>query len=305
MLKALAVYDFQCHAKRVINFDPGITVLTGCNGAGKSALMRALRWVCFNQWPGPADSFIAHGKELAHVKLWTESSKIERLKGKQDGRPVNLYRLDGADLAFDSVDRRSTPNAVRIAHRLTADNFQGQFDAQFWFSLSSGDVAKALNKIVNLDAIDRSLACVSSDLRTARAEASVCEQRLESCTNLTESLAWTEQANEQLSSIEAIEQQIASISARIDAVETSISEAAGIASLRDNASELILGGKKAINAYLEAARAATRLQSTESAINQIQELDACQKRSQTLLKQSQDRLRKALEQRCPLCNRAP
>src|SRR6516225_3143706 len=120
MLKCLSLTNWQNHERRIINFDPLCTTIVGDNGAGKSAIIRAIRWVAFNEWVGKADGFITWGKETSHVRLWTGEHRIERIKGGGS----NLYVLDGHRYKFDVVNRRSPPDPVVGALHLGRDNFQ-------------------------------------------------------------------------------------------------------------------------------------------------------------------------------------
>lgn len=168
MIERLQAQNFQRHEKLRVKFGPKTTTIVGPSDAGKSSVMRAIRWLAFNR--PLSDSFIRRGQDSCSVKLWVDGRKVERRKSK--GK--NLYLIDGQELTAFGTD---VPEQVSRLLNLTPDNFQGQHDPPFWFSLTAGEVAKRLNKIVDLDVIDKSAGWLASRLRKARTELEVIEER--------------------------------------------------------------------------------------------------------------------------------
>lgn len=168
-LESLLIRNFQRHAKLRIHFDPGITTIVGPTDSGKSAVLRALSWVLFNQPQG--DAHIKQGEDFARVRLKVDGQEIIRQRGKE-----NLYLLGEEEFkAFGA----GVPDKVRDLLNVSEINAQWQFDAPYWFSLSSGEVSRRLNEIVDLSVIDSSLASVASTLRKARAKVEISTDRIE------------------------------------------------------------------------------------------------------------------------------
>lgn len=171
MLKRLTLINFQKHKHLVIDFNHGITSIVGRTDVGKSAIIRALRWVCLNKPDG--DDFIHHGASTAKVVVETDSYTITREKGA--GK--NEYKL--GKKAFKAFGRGKVPEEIQKALQMEAINFQGQFDTPFWIGESAGEVSRQLNQIVNLGIIDHTLHDLSSSLRKSRVEIEVSEQRMQ------------------------------------------------------------------------------------------------------------------------------
>ena len=134
MLKKMRITNFQKHQDLKISFDPGVTVVVGPSDAGKSAVIRSLRWLSTNEPKG--DSFIREGAEFAEAKLLVDDHTIARFRGKE-----NTYSLDGSEFkAF----KDKPPEQISSLLNVGDVNFQGQHDAIFWFSLTAGEVAKGL-----------------------------------------------------------------------------------------------------------------------------------------------------------------
>jgi DNA repair protein SbcC/Rad50 len=168
MIERLQIRDFQRHDRLRVKFDERTTTIIGPSDTGKSSIMRAIRWLAFNRPLG--DSFVRNGQDSCSVKLWVDDRKLERRKDKRS----NQYLIDGKELSAVGTD---VPEQVRQLLNLTPDNFQGQHEPPFWFSLTAGEVAKRLNSIVDLEVIDRSAAWLSSKLKAARAELGIVEAR--------------------------------------------------------------------------------------------------------------------------------
>jgi DNA repair ATPase RecN len=169
MITLLSGKNFQCHADVTVNLGPATTIV-GDNGTGKSALVRLLRWVAFNRPLG--DAFVRHGESRVEGRVVVDGHEVVRVKGGKEG---NCYFVDGEKYtAFGS----KVPEAVARVLNLTEENFQGQLDPPFWFVLPPSKVAEALNVVVDLDVIDRSLAWVGRERKRHAAEARLWRDRV-------------------------------------------------------------------------------------------------------------------------------
>lgn len=199
MLRKISARNFQCHAKLDIDLDR-ITTFVGVSDSGKSALLRMIGWVAFNQPVG--DEMVRQGAPSAIGKLVFDDCTVIRTKGK--GR--NSYTLDGKiQKAFGAG---KVPDLVAAAMRLDSINFQWQFDGHFWFADTAGKVSQELNRIVDLSVIDSSLAAANADLKKAKATREVCEERLEAARKEAASLAWVPDMVRDLDSITTVQKHI-------------------------------------------------------------------------------------------------
>jgi len=188
MLERISLKGWQRHETLTIKFDPRITTITGPSESGKSAIVRALKWLCLNQWNGEAVD-INHNCSVAKIKLWIDGHEITRKKGVS-----NLCRLDNSK--FRAVGK-DVPEPIANLLNVTELNFADQFDPHFWLSASAGQVSKELNAIIDLDIIDKAIARSSSEVRRAKSELEVCRKRLKEVKTQKEELAWVPQAQKQ------------------------------------------------------------------------------------------------------------
>ena len=197
MLKKLVLRNFQKHRKLVIEFDPHVTTIVGPSDAGKSTIIRALRWVSLNKPQGT--KFTTWGEESVKVTLQTNKETISRTRSPSS----NKYRLECTVYkAFGDT----VPSGVSNALRITVSNFQRQHDLPYWFSLSAGQVGKELNQIVNLEVIDKTLATIAARKRKTEGEVEYTKERLKAAKQESQKLEWIQAAQERLREVEQFEE---------------------------------------------------------------------------------------------------
>ena len=175
MLKRLSIRNFQCHEHLDVKFDPQITAIIGPSDTGKSAIIRALRWLAFNRPLG--SGFIRNGTDDCRVKLRVDKTDVVRRRGKA----INNYSInpigDGSGSTAEAFGT-DVPESVQNLLNLGPENFSLQHDPPFWFSLTPGEVAKQLNKIVDLDVIDTVVTDLAGRHRKSKAQKEVICDRL-------------------------------------------------------------------------------------------------------------------------------
>jgi chromosome segregation ATPase len=170
MFKSLKLWNFQAHRHLEIEFAPGITTIKGPTDVGKSAVLRALRWVCLNDIGG--EDFITWGQKEVVADLLLDSGRVSRRKGKE-----NIYKLNGQP--FRAIAAGKVPDAITVLLGVNEINFQRQLDAHFWLASSAPEVSRQLNRVIDLAVIDESLGKVAGFVRAARERVAVTEERLE------------------------------------------------------------------------------------------------------------------------------
>ncbi len=110
MIVRLTLTDFLAHGHSVIEFGPGLTVLTGPNNTGKSAVVEALRCLCQNPTP---KHFIRHGAKEARVEaemsdgtrvLWIRTKTHARYELTRPGQEPETYAKFGRKPPSDVLD---------------------------------------------------------------------------------------------------------------------------------------------------------------------------------------------------------
>ncbi len=195
MIERLKLQNFQPHKNLTVDFDIGITSIIGSSDRGKTALMRALKWVCTNR-PGGFE-FITYGEDQVQATLDVSGQRLTRTKSKKK----NTYAINGGTLSAVKTD---VPEQVQSILNMDSINFQSQHDSPFWFCETAGEVSRQLNRIVSLDILDTTLASIQKQHRAASAEMGVLEDQLVADTADIKALKPWKRVHKDLQTLEAL-----------------------------------------------------------------------------------------------------
>lgn len=149
MLKGLKLENFEAHKSTELQFDNGINLIFGPSEVGKSSIIRALNFVINNR---PLGNNFINGKDtLCSVSLIQDNNIIIRKKNK-DGS-INTYCIN-TEVILEAFGT-SVPDQVNDLLNFNDLNIQKQTDRPFLLDVSGGEVAKYMNKIINLELIDK------------------------------------------------------------------------------------------------------------------------------------------------------
>ena len=168
MIKSLTLQNFQSHKQSTLEFNPGVNVIIGPSDSGKTAFIRALRWLVWNRPSG--DAFRSTWGGETKVTLSLDEIDIIRSKDK-----IEEYKLGKTEFkAF----KTEVPTEIIQALNLNEINLQQQLDSPFLLTSTPGEVARHFNKIAHLDQIDEGLSKVQKWLRTIEQDISSDDKRL-------------------------------------------------------------------------------------------------------------------------------
>lgn len=204
MIKNIHLKNFQSHKDTLIKFDQGVNVIVGQSDVGKSAILRAIAWICTNKPSG--DEFISSWADLTSIKIETDDCMVIREKGKG----VNQYILKqgkGKDFVFKGFGQ-DIPEEVKQALNIQDINLRFQLQGPFFLSDSSGEVSRYLNRISRLDKIDEVIATIDSDLRSARKTLNLGLDLLIENQEKIKGYDWIDEAESQLRDLEALNFQL-------------------------------------------------------------------------------------------------
>jgi len=169
MIKIIALENFQSHAETRLDLAPGVNLVCGPSDSGKTAILRALRWLATNRPSG--EEFRSHwGGDTTAVEIALyDGAEVRRFRSKG----VNAYTTvpvgDGDGHVFKAIGS-DVPEPVVELLNLDPLSWQGQMDAPFLLSESPGEVARVLNEVADLDKIDTAVTNVNRMLRENRAK---------------------------------------------------------------------------------------------------------------------------------------
>lgn len=263
MIEKIEVRNFGNLVKRDIEFAPGVTSIIGSSYAGKSTLIRALKWVVLNK---PAsDQFINWEADKASVRLSVDDSRIIRKRGKGE----NIYRYNKADYTAFGND---VPDSIGKLLNISDINFQGQHAAPFWFCETAGEVSRQLNAIINLNVIDTTLSNIASELRKSRMTVEVVQERLNKVVEKKKELAYIEDLNRDFSMVESWQTQLDENAAERSQLADLLEVRAKHCNVQENALELVSDGLIAVSAGQSYQEIASRTEDLLKVVEDAEEL---------------------------------
>lgn len=171
-ISRIVIENFQSHEDTVIELDEGLNVIVGPSDQGKSAVLRAIKWVLYNEPRGT--EFIRHGKTFAKVSLeFSNGYTIIRERSKNKNR-YEIINQEGESTAYEGFGN-SIPEEVYKVHGIqkivldsdisSSINIGEQLEGPFLLSEAPSVRAKALGRLTGIHIIDRAARDTSTDLR--------------------------------------------------------------------------------------------------------------------------------------------
>jgi exonuclease SbcC len=200
MISKIEINNFQSHKHTVIDFDSGVNVIVGQSDCGKSAILRALRFVIENRPAG--DSVISHWAKQAEVKLHIGENVITRIKGKSK----NEYWLN--DKVYKAFGQ-SVPEEVAAVINMSNVNIQRQLDGPFLLNETPGEVAKHFNKLAHLEKIDTGMRNILSWIRKLEQSISATRDEQKELKTQYKQLSYVDRMEQDIEVLEDMEQHVA------------------------------------------------------------------------------------------------
>lgn len=93
-IRSVRLVDVQGYPDATLDLSPGVTMLTGPNGHGKSSFSRAFRAMFFGD---ARDSLIRHGRPSCRIEMRLAGGRTLSFTRKRKGNPVNTWTLNEPD----------------------------------------------------------------------------------------------------------------------------------------------------------------------------------------------------------------
>jgi exonuclease SbcC len=184
-IKRITLHNYRGYKHQDIHFVDGLNTLVGSGDAGKSAVVKACKFVLENDQTGNIianDILDAKGKIKKGESCWVE---IETYDGdvvrREKTRTENFYQINDKE-PIKNLPRTGVPDDIASIFNMNEINIQGQFDSHFMLSDNASTVAKTLNKVANLEVIDTSVANIKSLSRKAKKDKDASDANLEKYT---------------------------------------------------------------------------------------------------------------------------
>ncbi|SEF46485.1 exonuclease SbcC [Caloramator fervidus] len=170
-IKSIEIENFQSHKYTKIDFINGLNIITGPSDNGKTAIIRALKWVLYNEPKG--SDFIRQGENTCRVSITLDNDiKITRKKYKNKNTYIITYP-NGEETRFEGFGNDIPPEVLKEhgirkiyidPSSIESINISEQLDAPFMLSKSGPIKAKAIGKLVGVHYVDTAIKLVDKDI---------------------------------------------------------------------------------------------------------------------------------------------
>ena len=162
-IKRLSLKNFQSHRETDFEFEPGLNIIVGPSDQGKSSVIRAMRWLIFNEPRGTG--FIRVGETRCQVRMeLCNGVVVERIRDESNRTNRYLLEIPGEEAMVFEGFNREVPLEIRQAlgiQKMVIDhdraievNLATQLESPFLLNESGTTRSKILGRMANLHIID-------------------------------------------------------------------------------------------------------------------------------------------------------
>lgn len=210
-IEKVLVQNFQKHTKTILKLDKGLNVIYGESDAGKSSIIRALKWVITNKPSG--DYFRKHDTAKTSVTIKKDDNIIRRRKSDNK----NEYKVN--DENPHKATRSSVPEDIASKLNLSEVNIQSQIDTYFLVQQSPGQRSKILNEVAGLEIMDKTIGLTNTEIREINSQLKLKERSLTDTKVLVKNLSWVNGADIKLQELESLKEKINVFSKKSERIE--------------------------------------------------------------------------------------
>lgn len=219
----LEIKNFQSMAEAKIDLS-GFVAVVGPTNRGKSAIIRALRTILYNEWDA---SYLRLGTTQCIISITFSESEGGSVAKVLLEKPLNTYRVwmrNGEERTYPKVGIDVPEEIKQLGFRILQSerddkfnlNFQGQFDPLFLVAQSEVVITSFFNTVFKVTQFERALKNINNDSMKLNKEYEAQSVKLTSdkanleCVSNDLVLAETSEANlkEQLKLVESEYQKI-------------------------------------------------------------------------------------------------
>ncbi|WBW50692.1 AAA family ATPase [Peptoniphilus equinus] len=170
----IEIDNFQSHKHTVMDFHHGLNVIVGRSDSGKTAVLRAIKWVLYND-PAPSSLLRLQETQMKVSLSFSNGAKVTRLwssNGKENKYILN--RADGEELVLEKFNRGVPDEVIEEIGISKIDlggpksegiNIGEQLDGPFLLTETPSTRASAIGRLIGVNFIDDALRDVIKDIK--------------------------------------------------------------------------------------------------------------------------------------------
>ncbi|MDO5755371.1 MAG: AAA family ATPase [Tissierellia bacterium] len=173
-IEKIIIDNFQSHDHTELELGPKVNVIIGPSDSGKTAIIRAIRWVLYNEPQG--DYFVRKGTTHARVTLiFSNGFKVTRGRDKSKnyydiemGDMKNHYEGFGSNVPEEINEYTGIRKIDLDKNNSTELNIADQLEAPFLLTTTPSTKSDALGRLSGVHIIDKALGRLSKDIHGAK-----------------------------------------------------------------------------------------------------------------------------------------
>lgn len=298
MLKTLKIRNFESHRNTQLNFHPGVNVIVGESDQGKTAILRALEWVLFNN---PLGEDIK-SNWLEDINTYVQAEFDDGILKRKRTKSFNGYVFN--DEKFQAF-KNKIPESIRSFVNMDAINLLSQDDPLFMIGWKPSERGRYLNEICDMKIIDTTTSNINKEIRAGNARIKVLKETLErSEEDLADfedlevvegKLAAIEQEAEKIRNLEEDCDQLTEIIENYRSIDSRKQKYAGVLKFSDRIDKLLKEQQKIVIEEKEIIW-------LEHFLEELEEKTEDLKEAKELKKKYHKRFEDLMPSICPLCN---
>ncbi|WP_425447501.1 AAA family ATPase [Dethiothermospora halolimnae] len=215
-IKKVVLNNFQSHKYSEIELTKDLNVIVGPSDQGKSAIIRGIKWVLFNEPTGTF--FIRQGeKECSVILILNDGTKIKRLRTPSKNLYI-LYDKDGKESTYEGFGT-NVPQEILIAtgikkillsgNNSSAINIGEQLEGPFLLSEKNSTRANAIGRLVGVHIVDKAVSDTLKDLRNFNMEKRNISDKVKSLESQLNEYDYLDDLKNKIDKLEKLKSKIA------------------------------------------------------------------------------------------------
>lgn len=212
-LKKINLKNFQSHKDTNIELDKGLNIIVGPSDTGKTAIIRGIKWVLYNEPSG--DYFIREGETEASVTLeFSNGVKVKRLRTRSKNAYI-LYDTEGEEIVFEGfgtkvpqeiIDFISITKIPLDSSESNSINLGEQLEGAFLLSEKGSTRASAIGRLIGVNIIDDALKDTLRDVRNSNIKKKSINENIVKTQNELEAFDYLDGLQENIRKLDTIKE---------------------------------------------------------------------------------------------------
>lgn len=222
-IKKVILENFQSHKHTELEFDSKLNVIVGPSDSGKTAILRGIRWVLYNEPSG--DYFIREGENYCSVTIeFNDGTKIKRYRSRSKNA-YYLYDSQNNEKTFEGFGT-SVPeeiiNATGIKKVLLDSelsksiNLSDQLEGAFLLSEKASTRASSIGRLVGVNIIDDTVRDTLKDIRNLTLKKRNIEERILNLEDELSKYEYLKELQDRINKLSIIRDEISSKESKLN-----------------------------------------------------------------------------------------